>query len=680
MPKNKGWPPNGPPATKKFLRVLASPSDLTDVLKNVSPLVGGPFSLDSTPATVSHTPSVSSPPSGVVSNQDLLKSLTSGSGPETDLVSPRLEPPQGVVTGDTILVASEDPSVGTQSQPEMVNPATVSDSITPPLIGGAQTPRKWSSFLQESAQLEEIGTPTQHISGAPFVLIPDENIAAAKHEFKDFIFARFHGDSAEMGRIIGVINAIWARSGFPMFVAPWTQDLDPEQPPITSVIIPVELCNVPYLLFNKESLSRISTAVGKPVSLAPETERKENFEVAKVYVRVDLTKTLPLSVISGFSSGKEVEIAISYPWLPLKCDTCGKYGHEKRSCCLPASGRNLSTSPAPKERRLHQSRPSRSTEVKQKSKPRDDGPREAKHTSGSHGSFSEVVSNTSLQAKKRNYLEDASGKSDVDPLGRPKSDGLLTSGNSDKTSSEIQGGSDIESIDPGAPLHAKTPQDPSLSPATGAPSDIGDFPNARSTSASGAIPSPAKDGVSISEEHESLFFMVSRRKSGPENVNLTVTFAYGFNRLEDRLSLWEELWTLNACTSVTSHPWVVVGDFNQIMRVSHHSNHLGLDVDESGMDDLNLALQDAELFEAQSKGLSFTLWNNQDQNPIAKKIDHAFINQPWSLCFPDAYAEFLEPLQSDHAACLFKMSSAQRRIFQACPILEIVKAASEALK
>lgn len=182
----------------------------------------------------------------------------------------------------------------------------------------------------------------EHISGVPFVLIPDENIVSAKEELRDFIYARFHGDWPSMGHIIGVINAIWAKTGprifvhnvgngefllkvtnaktkeqllartcwniagYPMFVAPWSPEFTPEEAPITSTVVPVELRGVPYLIFNRESLSRLATAVGKPDSLAPETERKENFQVAKLYVRVDLTQELPSKIISGFSNGKKL--------------------------------------------------------------------------------------------------------------------------------------------------------------------------------------------------------------------------------------------------------------------------------------------------------------------------------------------------------------------------------------
>lgn len=171
-----------------------------------------------------------------------------------------------------------------------------------------------------------------------------------------------------MGRVIGVVNAIWARSGprifvhrighhtyllktpnvrtkeillsrnvwmiagHPMFVAPWSPDFSPEQPQLTSAVVPVELRGVPYLLYNNESLSRLATTIGKPISLAPETERKETFEVARLWVRVSLLNELPSRIVTGFSNGREVEISVSYPSLPSKCPTCGKFGHESVAC------------------------------------------------------------------------------------------------------------------------------------------------------------------------------------------------------------------------------------------------------------------------------------------------------------------------------------------------------------
>lgn len=271
----------------------------------------------------------------------------------------------------------------------------------------ASPSKNYAALLKSSAQLQELGIPVEHVSGAPFVLIPDENIEAAKLKFKDFIYARFHGDYPLMGenhwcrkcglgmnwpkdlcpqhwtmyvssssynprtREVLLSRTCWNIGGLPMFVAPWSPDYSPDEPPLTTAIVPVEMRNVPYLIFNRESLSRIATAVGKPDSLAPETERKENFEVAKLYVRVDLTAPLPNKIISGFFNGREVEIDVSYTWLPVKYDVCKKFGHSSVKCAVGVSEvgpekTGARKSPPETSRRRSKSRPSRSIEKKLK--------------------------------------------------------------------------------------------------------------------------------------------------------------------------------------------------------------------------------------------------------------------------------------------------------------------------
>lgn len=142
-----------------------------------------------------------------------------------------------------------------------------------------------------------------------------------------------------------------------------------------------------------------------------------------------------------------------------------------------------------------------------------------------------------------------------------------------------------------------------------------------------------------------------------ENISFTVYFAYGFNLPAQRLSLWEELHVLNSTTLVHCHPWAVLGDFNQILKSSHHSGHLSGEVDITGMKDFNIALQDASLFQEHTKGLIYSWWNKREANPTCKRIDHALINEHWSLSFPDAFSELLEPCQSDHTHILFQVPS-----------------------
>ncbi|XP_013704354.2 uncharacterized protein LOC106408072 [Brassica napus] len=145
-----------------------------------------------------------------------------------------------------------------------------------------------------------------------------------------------------------------------------------------------------------------------------------------------------------------------------------------------------------------------------------------------------------------------------------------------------------------------------------------------------------------------------------QSLTFTVTFVYGFNEVGERMALWKELEQINRTPAMSNSPWAVIGDFNQILRLSHHSGYPTRVIDDDGMEDMNIALQDSELFEAQSKGAPFTWWNNNEVNPISKRIDHALINQLWATRFPDSYADFLDPGQSDHSPYIVKIPSVRR--------------------
>lgn len=108
-------------------------------------------------------------------------------------------------------VEGSSSSAKTISDPQPANLTKAEDPVSdsPP---SAYVAPNLSARIQKSTLLQELGTPTSHVSGAPFVMIPDENIESAKVEFKEFVFARFPGDVPPMGRIIGVVNAIWART------------------------------------------------------------------------------------------------------------------------------------------------------------------------------------------------------------------------------------------------------------------------------------------------------------------------------------------------------------------------------------------------------------------------------------------------------------------------------------
>lgn len=407
---------------------LASPVDLSGLdpsssgshrpdLLSVDTSVSVPFTDLNFKSVLALAPSVEGSSSGEAGLGDSV--LVDGSIPSSVVADQKLASDG---SSPIIVVGSSSDVANKNDSPSTTVAGSPSGEVNPPHV------RKYSTVARDSSCLEEIGSPTQHISGVPFVFIPDENIQAAKVEFKDFIYAQFHGPPPAMGRVIGVVNAIWARAGprifvhrigdgtfllkvttarvrdnilsrnmwnivgHPMFVAPWSPDFNPDTPPISSAIVTVELRGVPYLLFNKESLGRIATAVGKPVALAPETARKENFEVAKILVRVNLLKELPTRVVSGFSDGREIDIEVSYPWLPPKCSTCDQFGHVSSLCnrkTPSTSGRKVATRSSSRR-----GRPSRRERLSRKS-------------SQSRSGRSRTVAHTRVLSSPENVKDDA---------------------------------------------------------------------------------------------------------------------------------------------------------------------------------------------------------------------------------------------------------------------------------
>lgn len=176
------------PPSSKFTRVVLASSSATAAKAKAASCVTPPDPSGSTSTASPDPVEAAHSPIDVVNVQ-----------------SPSIDSPRGNI------VTVEGSSSGSDASPEdtsSLSPGTEKQTSIPTL----------AKLIQKSGKLEELGTPSQHISGVPFVLISDDNLEEAKLEFQDFLFARFQGDIPSKGKIIGVVNAIWARAGPHIFV------------------------------------------------------------------------------------------------------------------------------------------------------------------------------------------------------------------------------------------------------------------------------------------------------------------------------------------------------------------------------------------------------------------------------------------------------------------------------
>ncbi|XP_010501525.1 PREDICTED: uncharacterized protein LOC104778786 [Camelina sativa] len=138
-------------------------------------------------------------------------------------------------------------------------------------------------------------------------------------------------------------------------------------------------------------------------------------------------------------------------------------------------------------------------------------------------------------------------------------------------------------------------------------------------------------------------------------IQFVFTAVYASNLREERTDLWVELLRLQQMFSLDTCPWLVGGDFNQIIHPQEHSSSTvnGL---SASMTELKDCLSQMDLFDLKFQGTLYTWSNNQPAGPIAKKLDHVLVNDHWLTIFPDSVATFLVPLPSDHSPSLVDLA------------------------
>ncbi|KAL1199395.1 hypothetical protein V5N11_015776 [Cardamine amara subsp. amara] len=86
------------------------------------------------------------------------------------------------------------------------------------------------------------------------------------------------------------------------------------------------------------------------------------------------------------------------------------------------------------------------------------------------------------------------------------------------------------------------------------------------------------------------------------DIAFTATFVYGANLRHERNVLWDQLRILAAGTPLRYSPWIVLGDFNQTLLPSEHSNSEDHQVYSGGRRELFNCLQDCGLTDIPSQG------------------------------------------------------------------------------
>uniref|UniRef100_A0A803Q3C3 Reverse transcriptase domain-containing protein n=1 Tax=Cannabis sativa TaxID=3483 RepID=A0A803Q3C3_CANSA len=126
-----------------------------------------------------------------------------------------------------------------------------------------------------------------------------------------------------------------------------------------------------------------------------------------------------------------------------------------------------------------------------------------------------------------------------------------------------------------------------------------------------------------------------------------VSLVYAFNDVNKRAELWEEL---EEVASKVDEPWLLMGDFNEILNANERIGKRAHNVPSQRFQD---SMEKCRMVDLKSSGSFFT-WNNKQkpEERIFSKIDRAMVNMQWLNVFPCSEAVFLPEMIFDHTPIL----------------------------
>jgi hypothetical protein len=117
---------------------------------------------------------------------------------------------------------------------------------------------------------------------------------------------------------------------------------------------------------------------------------------------------------------------------------------------------------------------------------------------------------------------------------------------------------------------------------------------------------------------------------GDHHTSWHVTFVYGEQRVQDRHNMWKLLERLKPCSST---PWLVIGDFNEVMWNFEHFSSRRRPARQ--MQDFQEVLPHCDLHDLGYTWLPWTFDNKQprDRN-VSVRLDRAVATPNWTEWFP----------------------------------------------
>lgn len=127
------------------------------------------------------------------------------------------------------------------------------------------------------------------------------------------------------------------------------------------------------------------------------------------------------------------------------------------------------------------------------------------------------------------------------------------------------------------------------------------------------------------------------------------SFVYASNCVVERRELWRDMDMISKSVASGINPWIIQGDFNVTLSAMEHSRFLDTAEESAGIREFQEIVRLCDLVYLAHSEPQYTWTNNQDVNPISKKLDRVMGNNCWLSQFQQSHVAFEKGGVSDHS-------------------------------
>ncbi|KAH0685695.1 hypothetical protein KY290_017216 [Solanum tuberosum] len=112
----------------------------------------------------------------------------------------------------------------------------------------------------------------------------------------------------------------------PLILYQWELDFELDKEELSIVPLWVKFPGLPVSYWSVEALSKVVSAVGRPIHTDMFTANAERISYARILIEVDVSQPLTEQIVIETPS-RPWDQPVEYEWRPKYCNECLKFGH-----------------------------------------------------------------------------------------------------------------------------------------------------------------------------------------------------------------------------------------------------------------------------------------------------------------------------------------------------------------